>query len=408
MNDAAANKPVGEVLSLPTDSIDPNGLERIGFFYPTEVAALADVIAADGQHDPIVVAPPAPRAKDRRWRLVWGRHRWAACQSLGIPVLAIVKTGTNDELLQMQTAEQIDRRDMTVLERAAFVGRRAEIVRDRALKAAGVDADQSLGGRPKKLRTDLSAVSQGTNLSAADRALLAKLPTEPKPAAPTSNDVSKDEVEGDLDAVSGQYGWAAEVQEEFGLHYRKLRRLLTIYRGLIKPFRAEVEAIATCRIANNADGLLQLAAKPEAVRKAALGWLAEHSEAKTAEEALVALGISTSKGERAADRLEGESKLLTRAESNLARLNPSTWISWAPKLAETIKPSALIAVRDAIDARLAGLGHAPSERTTNAIGTAFEVITSLLDGEAVDDEQLAEAAGALQSAMPIGLMAERS
>lgn len=355
MNDAAATKAVGEVLSLPTDSIDPNGLERIGFFYPGEVAALADVIAADGQHDPIVVAPPAPRAKDRRWRLVWGRHRWAACQALGIPVLAIVKNGTNDELLQMQTAEQIDRRDMTVLERAAFVGRRAEIVRDRALKAAGVAADQSLGGRPKKLRTDLSAVSQGTELSSAERALLAKLPVQSKPAPPTSSDVSKDEVEGDLDAVSGQYGWAAEVQEEFGLHYRKLRRLLTIYRGLVKPFRAEVEAIATCRIASNADALLQLAAKPEAVRKQALGWLAEHPEAKTAEEALVALGISTSKGERAADRLEGESKLLTRAESNLARLNPSTWISWAPKLAETIKPSALIAVRDAIDARLAAL-----------------------------------------------------
>jgi len=397
MNDAPANKAVGEVLSLPTDSIDPNGLERIGFFYPAEVAALADVIAADGQHDPIVVAPPAPRAKDRRWRLVWGRHRWAACQSLGIEVLAIVKTGTNDELLQMQTAEQIDRRDMTVLERAAFVGRRAEIVRDRALKAAGVNSDQALGA----LRTNLSAAADPllTNLSAADRKLLNNLPTVPKVAAPTSNDVSKDEVEGDLDAVSGQYGWADEVQEEFGLHYRKLRRLLTIYRGLVKPFRAEVEAIATCRIASNADALLQLAAKPEAVRKQALGWLAEHPEAKTAEEALVALGISTSKGERAADRLEGESKLLTRAESNLARLNPSTWISWAPKLAETIKPSALVAVRDAIDARLAGLGHAPSVRTADAINTAFEVITSLLDGEAVDDDQLAEAAGALQSAM---------
>lgn len=410
MNDAAASKAVGEVLSLPTDSIDPNGLERIGFFYPAEVAALADVIASDGQHDPIVVAPPAPRARDRRWRLVWGRHRWAACQSLGIPVLAIVKTGTNDELLQMQTAEQIDRRDMTVLERAAFVGRRAEIVRDRALKAAGVDNDQALG----TLWTNLSKASKDAaeqheaSLLEAERTIAAKLPRKATLTAPQPTDVSKEEVEQDAAALAQQYGWRAEVAEEFRLHFKKLDRLLTIYRGLIKPFRAEVEAIATCRIANNADGLLQLAAKPEAVRKAALGWLAEHPEAKTAEEALVALGISTSKGERAADRLEGESKLLTRAESNLARLNPSTWISWAPKLAETIKPSALAAVRDAIDVRLAGLGHAPSERTTNALNTAFEVITSLLDGEAVEDEQLAEAAGALQLAMPIGLMAERS
>ena len=394
MNSASATMSVGEVLALATDSIDPNGLERIGFFYPAEVAALADVIAADGQHDPIVVAPPAPRAKDRRWRLVWGRHRWAACQALGIPVLAIVKTGTNDELLQMQTAEQIDRRDMTVLERAAFVGRRAEIVRDRALKAAGVDGDMALAAKAKA-----ASKLHLTSLSDADRALLSKLPKQAEGAAPDAGLVSKSEVDTDLSHVAGQYGWAAEVQEEFGLHYRKLHRLLTIYRGLVKPLRAEVEAIATCRIASNADALLQLAAKPEAVRKAALGWLAEHPEAKTAEEALVALGISTSKGERPADRLEGESKLLTRAESNLSRLNPSTWISWAPKLAETIKPSALIAVRDAIDARLAGLGHAPSARTADAINTAFEVITSLLDGEAVDDDQLADAAGALQSVM---------
>jgi hypothetical protein len=64
-------------------------------------------------------------------------------------VLARVVSGTNDELLRMQTAEQLDRRDMTVLERAAFVGRRAEIVRARVLQDAGADNDQRLGGRPK-------------------------------------------------------------------------------------------------------------------------------------------------------------------------------------------------------------------------------------------------------------------
>lgn len=351
----AANTPAGgEVLLLPASEIDPDGIERIGFFHEQEVATLADLISSDGQLEPIVIAAPAPRAKDRRWRLVIGRHRLAACAMLGIDVLARVVTGTNDELLRMQTAEQLDRRDMTVLERAAFVGRRAEIIRDRVLTTAGVDNDRQLAGRPKKLGTDLSPISE-TDLSDAQKALLAKLPKRVELAPPPLPGVPVEEVEADVAAVAGRYGWQAEVADEFNLHFKKMKRLLTIYRGLIKPFRAECEAIAQCRIANNADGLLQLAGKTEAARRAALQWLALNPEAKTAEEALVALGISSSKGLREADRQEGETKLLTRATSNLAGLKPATWISWAPTLAETIKPSALQAVRDAIDARLAAI-----------------------------------------------------
>ena len=348
MNVAATTQAAGEVLRLPVADIDADAIERIGFFHEAEVDALADVIASDGQIEPIVVAPPAPRAKDRRWRLVFGRHRLAACTKLGIDVLARVVSGTNDELLRMQTAEQLDRRDMTVLERAAFVGRRAEIVRERVLKEAGVADDMALAAKAKAAN-DL----HGTNLSHAEKALLAKLPKREEAAPPPQPGVPQEELDADMTAVAGRYGWAAEIEEEFGLHYRKLRRLLAIYRGLIKPFRAEAEAIAHCRIANNADGLLQLAGKTEQARVQALRWLAQHPEAKTAEEALVALGLSSSKGVRAADSQEGESKLLTRAASNLAGLKPSTWISWAPKLAETIKPSALVAVRDAIDARIA-------------------------------------------------------
>lgn len=337
-----AQSPAGEMLRLPTSQIDPDGIERIGFFHASEVASLADIIASDGQLEPILIAAPAPRSKDRRWRLVCGRHRLAACAMLGIEVLARVVTGTLVELLRMQTAEQIDRRDMTVLERAAFVGRRAEIVRERVLKEAGVDSDTALGALV-------------TNLSPAATKALDKLPKKTEITPPPLPGVPKEELEADTAAVATRYGWAAEVQEEFGLHYRKMHRLLTIYRGLIKPFRVEAEGIAHCRIANNADALLQLAGKTAPARIKALQWLAEHPEAKTAEEALVALGISSSKGVRDADQQEGESKLLTRAASNLAGLTPSTWISWAPRLAETIKPSALKAVRDAIDARIAAM-----------------------------------------------------
>lgn len=355
MNDTAITPAGGELLLLPTQDIDPDGIERIGFFHTQEVITLADLISSDGQLEPIVVAAPAPRAKDRRWRLVIGRHRLAACAALGIDVLARVVTGTTDELLRMQTAEQLDRRDMTVLERAAFVGRRAEIIRERVLKEAGVEDDRRLAGRPKKLGTDLSPISGG-ELSEAEKSLLSKVDRPGNIAPPQSlGMVSSDEVDADVAAVAGRYGWQSEVADEFNLHFKKMKRLLTIYRGLIKPYRAECEAVAQCRIANNADALLQLAGKPEAARQQALAWLAQNPDAKTAEEALVALGLSSSKGLRDADSQEGESKFLTRAESNLVRLTPSTWISWAPKLAEAIKPSALLAVREAIDARIAAI-----------------------------------------------------
>ena len=50
---------------------------------------------------------------------------------------------------------------------------------------------------------------------------------------------------------------------------------------------------------------------------------------------------------------EGQSKYMANATSNLDRLTASSWISLAPVIAEKIKPSALKAMRDAIDARIA-------------------------------------------------------
>jgi ParB-like chromosome segregation protein Spo0J len=58
MNTAANTQAAGEVLRLPVADIDADAIERIGFFHEAEVDALADVIASDGQYEPIVVAPP--------------------------------------------------------------------------------------------------------------------------------------------------------------------------------------------------------------------------------------------------------------------------------------------------------------------------------------------------------------
>lgn len=385
MNKATQSLAVGEVLRLPTDQINADAIERIGFFHADEVAALADIIASDGQNEPIVVAAPVPKSKDRRYRLVYGRHRHAACAALGIEVLARVVEGTNDELLRMQTAEQIDRRDMTVLERAAFVGRRAEIVRERVLKEAGVESEAALGALV-------------TNLSPATTKALEKLPKDTEIAPPPLPGVPKKELEADTAAVVGRYGWSVEVQDEFGLHYRKLQRLLTIYRGLIKPFRAEVEAIAQCRIANNADALLQLAGKTEQARSQALRWLAEHPEAKTAEEALVAIGISNAPS---ASSVAQHQKFFNQIEGGWGRLGLAQKRDFLPRIPTLLgTPDLKKRLRDMLSEQLGDMPAASqSAAQTEALKAAFGVLAKLATGDVVEDEEIEAARAETQRAI---------
>ena len=345
MSSPVSPEVVGQIISIDTALIDPDMPGRIGQFFPLKAEGLARMIDADGgQHEPIWITKTGNKAK-LPWRLVAGLHRWDACRRLQRPVEARVFSGTKEQLRRLQASENIDRRDMTVLEASMFVAAVAEAAEARVFAEHGVDNAQALGAAQTNARRNLHRVGEEASFAEPERAQeqVAKIDAEARCA---------------LDNLSRAYGWKADVADACGINEKKLQRSLRIYRQLVVPYRELVDTIKNHPIANNQDALLELSGQTTEARRAALEWFAANPDAATLEKAMVALGFSRSKGDREADQQQGQSKFLTRAESNLDKLTPSVWRSWAPAFAKKIKPSALLAVRDAIDAQIASLGGA--------------------------------------------------
>lgn len=328
---------IAQIVLVDPAQIDPDVPGRIGQFFPLRAEGLAARIGVDGQQTPILIAKSVARAK-LPWRLVAGWHRMEACRLLGRAVRAEIVTGSAEKLRQLQAAENLDRREMTALERAMFVAAVAEAAQARLRAKHGVASTQALGGMAKAARVNLTRAEYET---AHDRAVRAEKDAESVAAE-----------------INTSYGWRGEVQDACGLNVEALKRSLRIYRGLVVPHRELMDRLRDHPIANNAKALLTLAGRNDPLRGRALEWLAEHPEATTADAALVALGAMESRGDREADRQSGQTEFQTRAEKNLELLTPATWRSWAPALAEKVKPSALVAVRDALDARIAELRKA--------------------------------------------------
>ena len=335
MNDVAtAAETVDHIVRASPALIDRDQAGRIGLFYPAKAAGLACLIAADGQREPIQIAKSAPRAK-LPFVLVAGLHRLDACEQLGRDVEARIVSGSADELLRMQASENIDRRVMTVLERSMFVAAVAEAAKWRLRRENdGLSQQKVAIERRWAIRLD-------------------KLSSRMEPSFPA--DVVKAADREAADAVARLalvYSWKQETAAACDMGEKDVQRSLRIYRNLVAPHRSLISTIQDHFIADNQDALVRLAGMGAPLQAAVLGWFAANPDAKALDEALVALGEARSKGDRDADKQEGQTKFLTRAESNLDRLTPSIWRSWAPVLATKVKRSALLAVRDAINARI--------------------------------------------------------
>jgi len=80
--------------------------------------ALIESIRESGQHVPILVRPH-PKASDR-FQIAYGHRRARAAEKLGIRVRAVVRALTDAELVVAQGKENLDRRDLSYIERAFF------------------------------------------------------------------------------------------------------------------------------------------------------------------------------------------------------------------------------------------------------------------------------------------------
>lgn len=101
-------------------------------FDPTKLQELADSIAASGVHQPILIRPlPGHRLEDTHrearalkqpapeYELVAGERRWRACQlAKVVQIPAMIRPMTDEQALEVQVIENLQREDVTELEEA--------------------------------------------------------------------------------------------------------------------------------------------------------------------------------------------------------------------------------------------------------------------------------------------------
>ena len=224
-----------EVLMIDVDQVDPDLPGRIGLFYPAKAEALAVLIAAHGQNDPIKVVKRGNAAKTD-WKLVAGLHRLEACRIAGVEVAAIEVLPGNalskfdaNNLRDIQASENMDRRELAPLERAMFVHAVADAAKARAFAKYGVDNDKALAAKAKAHNIRFSDVQDADNqaFSAGDN-------------------------------LSSAYGWSEETAEACGLGPRDLQRSLRIFRCIIAPNRDLIDAFKDHPVAKTANDLLDI------------------------------------------------------------------------------------------------------------------------------------------------------
>ena len=107
------------VISIETTSIDTSKIvDRIPIDVDPAFDALVESIAEHGQQVPILVRPN-PQSPGR-FQIAYGRRRVKAAEKLGRPVRAIVRNLSDSQLFIAQGRENLDRKDLSFIEKAFF------------------------------------------------------------------------------------------------------------------------------------------------------------------------------------------------------------------------------------------------------------------------------------------------
>jgi ParB family transcriptional regulator, chromosome partitioning protein len=110
------------VVELDPTLIDPSFIrDRLDDPNAADFDAFQASIAEHGQQVPILVRPSAH--SQGRYQVAYGHRRLEALQRLRRPVKAIVRQLTDEELVVAQGKENLERRDLSFIERALFAAR---------------------------------------------------------------------------------------------------------------------------------------------------------------------------------------------------------------------------------------------------------------------------------------------
>lgn len=130
------------VVSLDTSLIDPSPIaDRL----PADLDPGFDILVASieqsGQQVPVLVRPHP--STDGRFQIAYGRRRLRALTQLSKPVKAIVRELSDDELVVAQGRENLDRADLSFIEKALFAKRLEDAGYDRSVIMASLSTDKS-------------------------------------------------------------------------------------------------------------------------------------------------------------------------------------------------------------------------------------------------------------------------
>lgn len=128
-----------EIQLLDPKLLEPSPYQdRMGVDEDPEFDGLLESISTSGQQVPILVRPHPKEIG--RYQVAYGHRRLRACRELDRSIRAIVKPLSDEELIIAQSKENLDRKDLTFIEKCLFVA---------TLKAKGVTRaviSKALGG----------------------------------------------------------------------------------------------------------------------------------------------------------------------------------------------------------------------------------------------------------------------
>lgn len=305
--------------------------------------ALGELMLREGQRTPIDICV---NADGTRFELAGaGGHRLAAAQLVGIEHLkAFVHSADLRDRRQREISENLWRRDLDPLDRAAFI---AELVQLKRAKAGADQAAHREASVPVSLRQRVA-----------------------------------EEAETTCDTMSQVYGFTGEIAEQLNLSKRTLQRDLEIYRGLAPSLVERLRAVR--------HPILSQAAQLRALAKLASSEQARAVDILVGEQGDAAKSVSEALG-----RMRGANRL----PSNPADKRHSAFIGGFSRMGLPEKKGALHELAPLMPKGFHLLTPSEAEAFSEALNAAFKVLTSILDDEPVNDDDAHDAAAKVQQAM---------
>ncbi|MDP1629910.1 MAG: ParB N-terminal domain-containing protein [Caulobacter sp.] len=208
---------VEQAVMLPIDMIDDS--DRLRPVDPNWAAALGRIMTEDGQDDPVSVCRLPGRSG---WKLITGGHRLAGARAEGwTEIKAVVKSADALDRRRREVSENLWRKGLDPLDRAAFVAELHQVLRARA----GIEAD--VNGR---------AISAQVRWQTALKA----------------------EAQDATEIISVAYGFAGQIGEMVGVTDRTIRSDLELYRRLSPTVAAQLRGHSVGRNAAQLRALTKL------------------------------------------------------------------------------------------------------------------------------------------------------